>query len=64
MNNPTLQCSNLPKGNTSVSLKIGSVCAYLLAKVIFLTILFCKKEDKCAFLHITKFLHSRLNMEV
>ena len=44
MNNPILQCINLAKGNTSISLKIGPVCANLSAKVIVLTttILFCK----------------------
>ena len=33
MNNPILQCINLAKGNTLISLKIGSVCANLSAKV-------------------------------
>ena len=37
MNNPILQCINLAKGNTSISLKIGPVCANLSAKVIVIT---------------------------
>ena len=51
MNNPILQCINLAKGNTSISLKIGSVCANLSAKVIVLTILFCKieRDDRAFF---------------
>ena len=37
MNNPILQLINLAKGNTSISLTLGPVCANLSANVIVLT---------------------------